>query len=133
MRRLCVFAILGLVAVALNANSGFARLPYRKQFEETYKDSKIVEAAKEAKCNVCHYGKTKKNRNDYGKALTKYLNADQYKKLYKTDKEALNKKIKEALKSVVKVKSTKGKTFGELIKAGQLPGTVPETEDEPAE
>jgi hypothetical protein len=103
--------------------SGHARPDYKKQFDATYKGSKISKAAEEAKCEVCHVGKDKKSRNDYGKALAKILSAKSYEAM-KGDKKALAKKVEEALKSVAAEKSPDGKTFGELIEAGVLPGKV---------
>ena len=67
------------------------------------------------KCAACHNGgDDKKKRNDYGKALAAALGEKDVK-----DPE----KIKAALDRAVKEKSgTDGKTFGDLIKEGKLPG-----------
>ena len=46
-----------------------ARPLYCKAFLAEY-SSKVPEA-KAAKCFICHVGKNKKNRNDYGKAIGK--------------------------------------------------------------
>ncbi|MFV1965486.1 MAG: hypothetical protein ACC628_08700 [Pirellulaceae bacterium] len=116
------------MAVVLNVRSSSAMPPFSKQFLETYKEAKIIEAAKKAKCNVCHFGKSKKNRNDFGKSLSKFITKADYKEL-KGDKEALKKKIEDAFKSSLKEKSDGGKTFGELIDTGTLPGTAPESEE----
>jgi uncharacterized coiled-coil DUF342 family protein len=129
MKQSLVCLVLGLVVASVTASATFARTEYRKQFLESYKEAKIAEAAEEAKCFVCHYGKTKKNRNDYGKALSKHLKADAYKEIRK-DKEALAKKVAEALEKVEKAKSVSGEEFGKLIKAGKLPGTAPEEDEE---
>ena len=131
MKNICVLAIASLTAlmvVVVQSGTANARPDYNKQFQETYKDSKVLEAAKKAKCNTCHFGKSKKNRNDFGMALSKHLNKDMYKARNK-DKEAFKKKIAEALKLVEKEKSTGGMLFGKLIEEGTLPGTAPE-EDE---
>jgi hypothetical protein len=119
-----IAALCGMLMLSVAVNVTFGRPDYRAQFEESYKSSKIGEALKEAKCNVCHYGTAKKNRNDYGVALSKLLTKDNYDQL-KNDKPALNKRIAEAIKKVAAEKSTSGKTFGELIEAGKLPGTPP--------
>jgi hypothetical protein len=121
--------MLGLLAAVVCANVAFARTEYRKQFLASYEESKIFEAATEAKCFVCHYGKSKENRNDYGTALSKHLDEDWYKE-NRRDKEALAKKVEEALKKAEKAKSVSGVEFGELIKQGKLPGTAPEEEEE---
>ncbi len=114
----------GMLMLAIGANIAFGRPPYKEQFEKTYKDSKIADATKEAKCGVCHFGKEKKNRNDYGTALSKILTEEKFKEL-KSKPEELTKSIQEALKKVTTEKSVSGKTFGELIEAGKLPGTAP--------
>ncbi len=67
------------------------------------------------KCNVCHYGATKKNRNDYGKAIAKALDGAKNVK----DKD----KVEDALKTAAKDKNAAGKTFGELLEANELPGS----------
>ncbi|MGB4739433.1 MAG: hypothetical protein WBH50_14645 [Fuerstiella sp.] len=61
--------------------------------------------------------KDKKKRNDYGVALTKTLGE-------KNVKDA--DKIKEALTKAEAEKNADGKTYGELIKAGELPGKAEE-------
>jgi hypothetical protein len=121
-----------LLAVALNGLSvhhADGRPDYKAQFEEHYKDSKVAEAAKVAKCNICHYGKSKKMRNDYGSALAKQLNPDLYKKLIR-DKKALAAKVDEVLESVEKEQSVSGVPFGKLIEDGKLPGTTPAGEEQ---
>lgn len=90
------------------------RPPYNKAFFEAYPENKEAAAlAANAKCTVCH-GADKKMRNDYGAALGKLIGA-------KNEKDEA--KIKEALKKVEGEKSgTEGKTFGDLLKGGKLPG-----------
>jgi len=111
-----------LVAAALAAavfvsgpDDADARPQYLKAFAVKYKN--LTSQAKKQKCNVCHYGKKKKNRNDYGEALMKHVGK-------KNQKDP--KKIDEALEKAAKEKKSKDKTFGDLIKAGKLPGTAPE-------
>ncbi len=64
-------------------------------------------------CAICHPGKSKKERNEYGMAINKLLK--------KTDKED-TKKIADSIKTTESEKNAAGKTFGELIQAGMLPG-----------
>jgi len=122
-------AMIGILLVA-GPNTADARPKYLKGFKKEYKDlvkklkkqSKAeTDKAKKKKlkvnCFVCHYGKKKKNRNDYGDAMGKALGK---KKVKEADL------IEKALKKIEKGKSSvKGKTFGDLIKAGKLPGTAP--------
>ncbi|WP_254509520.1 hypothetical protein [Anatilimnocola floriformis] len=91
------------------------RPQYNKAFFEGYPDNKEAAAlAANAKCTVCHGATDKKVRNDYAAALGKLVGA-------KNEKDET--KIKEALKKVEGEKSgTEGKTFGDLLKDGKLPG-----------
>lgn len=89
-----------------------ARPNYLKKFMGDYPK---VKEAEEKKCFVCH-GKDKKKRNNFGMALGKALDAE---KVMDDDK------IEEALKKVEKEDSkTEGKTFGDLLEAGELPGEL---------
>jgi hypothetical protein len=116
--------VFGVVAaglmVALSAQDSQARPKYFAEFKTAY--PKLEEQANEKKCNVCHIGATdKKTRNDYGKALHKGLGGDDVKNVMDAEK------IKEAIKKAEKEKSsTDGKTFGDLISSGKLPGKNPE-------
>ena len=129
MKRFALLFVACLVALAFNmlaTPTASARMEYKLQLEEITKNSKFADTIKEHKCNVCHYGKSKKNRNDFGKAVNKTMNEDAYKKLKaEENKEKLTKKIDEALKAAMKEKSPSGKTFGELIDAGELPAKNP--------
>jgi hypothetical protein len=105
-------------AVLCSSQVAQARPEYNKHFWEMYK-KEIGAQADAVKCNACHFGDVKKNRNDYGKAMHKALGEDQ-----KQVKDA--DKIKAALEKTAKEKSgTDGKTFGDLIKDGKLPGKNP--------
>lgn len=103
--------------------------PFKDEFEAKYvkpdsKDAKekaLAEAAASAKCNICHVGTSKKDRNVYGKALAELLDR-------KKDKDSKDK-IQAALDTVAAKKSkpddANAPTFGELIKEGKLPGGDP--------
>ena len=112
------FAVVGvcLLAIVAVSNNAFARPKYGAVMSATYpeltekhgKDGKLA-------CSVCHPTKSKKERNNYGAAVAKGL---------EKKNESDEAKIKEALKKAEKEKSaTEGKTFGDLIEAGELPGT----------
>jgi hypothetical protein len=125
MRKLCRCTVvlgalftLGLL-VATTPRPAQARPTYLGWWLETYPDvAKKNDVKTAVKCNVCHFGTSKKNRNDYGKAITKALAPK--KNLKKTDE---NKDLfNEALKTAAKQKSaTEGKSFGDLLDAGELP------------
>ncbi|HSG71386.1 MAG TPA: hypothetical protein VLA12_13280 [Planctomycetaceae bacterium] len=108
------FAVLGGLAVlGIYASSpeAEARPQYLKGFIGSY--PKLEEAANKAKCGICHEGETKKVRNAYGKALEKGLGDK------KNEKEV--EAIEAVLKKAAETKSEGGKTFGEMIAAGELP------------
>jgi len=114
----CGLLMAGLLVTA-TAQQAQARLPYLAWWTATYPDVAKKNDVKTLKCNVCHVGTaSKKNRNEYGKAIAKALAPK--KNLKKTDE---NKEIFETtLKTVAGQKSaTEGKTFGDLLDAGELP------------
>jgi hypothetical protein len=71
-----------------------------------------------AKCNVCHFGKSKKDRNAYGEALADLLDK-------KEDKDNVEK-IRASLEKVAGMEGPDGATFGDRMKAGKLPADAPE-------
>ncbi|REK19610.1 MAG: hypothetical protein DWQ37_00670 [Planctomycetota bacterium] len=128
MKKVCLLALVGLAAGILLARieSAHAVPPFKKEFETKYvkkspsspAEEALVVAVKKAKCNVCHKGKKKKDRNAYGDALAELL-----------DKKADAKntaKIQEALEKVSAMQSNpddpNSPTFGDLLKEGKLPG-----------
>lgn len=110
-------AVLGAVVAAAMLFAGEDRAQARPKYlgAFTKKYDKVAAQAKKVKCGVCHFGKSKKNRNDYGKALMKNVKKNEK----KVDK------INAALEKTESAKNAKGETFGSLIKAGKLPGTNP--------
>ena len=121
---LCGVAFLGVIFAA--AQTADARPQYFDTFKGQYQN--VMEANKQ-KCNVCHYGKSKKNRNNFGELFGKTLGQKNVPK----DKQ---EPVKEALTKVESEKSAvEGKTFGDLLKEGKLPaeGFEPKEEDSAAE
>jgi len=91
---------------------------YLKPNSSDPKDKAYTELVYNAKCFVCHEGKSKKSRNAYGRQLAELLDKD-------TDKDN-KQKIDEALDKVARMhidpKNVHSPTFGDLIAAGKLPG-----------
>lgn len=111
--------VAGAVAVAMFVMTGseaMARPKYVNVMNTTYPDlAKKAGTDGKLTCAVCHPKTDKKVRNNYGAAVGGKLE-----KKNETDEA----KIKEALTKAEGEKSaTEGKTFGDLIKAGELPGT----------
>ena len=124
------FPVLVGLAVAVAAGSAARPAFAIKQFFEEFKaiyvkpdstdasEKALAAAVETAKCNVCHAGKSKKERNAYGEALATLLDKKE---------DAKNvQKIKESLEKVAGMPSDAAKpdspTFGALIKEGKLPG-----------
>ena len=119
--------ISGLICVAVMAvlagsQVAQARPKYNTEFWKMYE--KEIGPLKDAtKCGACHVGDDKKKRNDYGKAMGEAIvNKDVGGSTEKGGEKDVEK-IKKALELAAKEKSgTEGKTFGDLIKEGKLPG-----------
>lgn len=104
---------------------------FKKAFDQRVtnvsKNAGLVAAAKEAKCNVCHYGKSKKMKNDFGKAMAKLLDKDDYKSTrIQAEPEKVKAEFDAAFKKLWATKNPKGVTYGALIEQGKLPGTITE-------
>lgn len=125
MKKVCMMFVLGCVAAALCASQASALPPFNKEWTAKYVDgngnAQFVEAVGTVKCNVCHAGKNKKDKNEYGKAVGKYLTKDGYNAI-KADTDAAKKYVEEGLAKAEADKAADGQTFGTLIKAGKLPG-----------
>lgn len=124
------YAVVAVVAVALvgggSAREAFAIKQFFEEFKAVYvkpesadpAEKALVAEVETAKCNVCHAGSSKKDRNAYGNALAERLN--------KKDDAKNVEKIKKALAEVAALPSDPAKsdspTFGALLKEGKLPG-----------
>ena len=127
MKKFVVTLLVGVFAFAVCLSSAQARPAYPNMVKETYKDQEAIVTKVQAadKCNFCHDpdSKSKKDHNPYGKFFKKHMPTDEFMKLKDpADKEKLAKKVAEALKATEADKHANGKTFGEVIKSGKLPG-----------
>jgi hypothetical protein len=109
-----------------SAREAFAIKQFFEEFKTMYvkpegtdpAEKSLVAEVESAKCNVCHMGTSKKERNAYGNALADRLDKKE---------DAKNvEKIKKALEEVAALPSDPAKadspTFGALLKEGKLPG-----------
>jgi len=129
MRRPALSGVAGLLVHALLVGPAAQPAKAVKQFRDAFiakyvkpdssdaKDKAFAAAVETAKCNLCHAGKSKKDRNPYGVALDELLDR-------KTDKDD-KAKIAAALDKAAEVKSDANDpgspTFGQLISDGKLP------------
>jgi len=125
LKKVCACAVLTAIVAAFSLPTASALPPinigWKAKYVEGNSNAKFVESAKTANCLVCH-GEEKKIRNDYGKAVGKYLTKAKITDLKNGgDNDALKKYIEEGLGKAEAEKSKGGKTYGELIKAGHLP------------
>jgi len=121
------FVLGAMVAVVVGAapRPAFAIKEFFDEFKAVYvkpdsadaNDKALVAEVETAKCNVCHVGSSKKERNSYGNALADLLDKKEDKKN--------QEKIRTALDTVAAMPSADGApTFGELLKQGKLPGAA---------
>jgi hypothetical protein len=121
MKKALLWLVAGTLVYGITLGTASARPKYKTEFDNLYVkegapqySEALVKALPDGKsnCNVCHVGKDKKVRNDYGKAVGKFTGKDQ--------KDVAM--IKEALEKAAAEKSG-STTFGNLIKEGKLPIT----------
>jgi hypothetical protein len=125
MKRVAFVAAVGFLLFIFLADSASALLPFSNEWKAKYvtgnANKEFVDAAAAAKCNVCHKGVSKKEHNEYGLALKKHITKKGYEAL-KDKPAAATKYIQDGLDAAEKEKNAAGRTFGELIKEGKLPG-----------
>ena len=133
MKKLLAVLLVAFLAVAIAPNNADAIPAFKKAFAQRVtnvsKDAKLVEAIKAAKCNICHYvdgdKKSKKQKNDFGVAMGKLLKKDNYKSTrIAAEPDKVKAEFDAAFEKLMATKNAKGKTYGELLKSGSLPGTV---------
>jgi hypothetical protein len=125
MKKVCVTVVFCLLAVAFCMQTATALPPFQKEWKAKYtpegsSNTKLVQAAETAKCNVCHMGTSKKDHNPYGQAVKKYLSKAKYNEI-KEDADAAKKYIDEGLTKAEGEKNAAGKTYGDVLKAGGIP------------
>ena len=117
------------VVVASSCRPAFAIKQFFDEFKAVYvkpdsndpAEKALAAAVETAKCNVCHMGMNKKDRNAYGNALAELLDK-------KEDAKNMEK-IRQSLEKVAGMPSDPAKSdspkFGDLIKQGKLPAPNP--------
>ena len=121
MKKVCACLVLLVAGLVWSMQSASALPPFNKEWVAKYNPGDKNAAFAEAKCNVCHAGESKKMKNEYGKAVGKYLTKAKYNEI-KEDETAAKKYIAEGLQKAEGEKGGAGKSYGELLKAGKLPG-----------
>jgi hypothetical protein len=136
MKRSIIYLAVGCAACVLyfgrTAPQASADKAFKDEFVALYvkadsdkdQDKEFAAAVEKAKCNICHVGKIRKNRNNYGKALAELLS----RKTDTEDKEKIQAAIKKIEAKHSDPKDDKSPTFGELIRSGKLPGGEPKSQ-----
>jgi hypothetical protein len=135
MRSLCSLALVGFV-LSFMAPEALAILPFYKAWEAEYlanhPDKEYVALVKKPanRCFVCHVGKKRSHRNEYGALMEADLD---WKKDAK-DKEKIIAAIKKATESHVDPADESSETFADRIAASKFPGgDLEEMKKDPAE
>ena len=117
--RLALLLGLGCVLAIGTARPALAIKQFQEEFVSLYapEGSPLAAEVERVKCDVCHVGKDKKERNVYGQALDERLD----KKADKNDKEKIRKMLEEVAALPSDPAKPDSPTFGDLIKAGKLP------------
>ena len=125
MKNVGIGVLAWAVVLVLVAGPAWAIPPLKKAFDDKYGANEVIKTASaEQKCNVCHYGNSKKNMNDYGAALKKLLKKDDYKpERLQAEADKVKAELNAALTKVEAEKSKDGEAFGDRLKVGKLPGT----------
>lgn len=99
--------------------------PFQRGFEERYVAAigpEFGQAVAVAKCDLCHAGTSKKQRNEYGQALDRVLDKERFTfERLKADPLGARRELLAALKSVEDKRASDGQTFAQRISAGLLP------------
>jgi hypothetical protein len=95
------------------------QIEFKKDYIDSLKDKKFAEEMNKAdvKCLVCHQGKQKKNRNDFGKVVSKFLTKKDAK-----DKDKIAAGLKKSLAMHVDPKNDKSETYMDRLMASKWPG-----------
>jgi len=122
---LILSAVIAVSAWLACGDAAQAKPPYKLQWEAKYvkknstvpAEQALATAAEAAKCNICHVGKSKKDRNAYGKELAKFLMKGDEKDVAKIQKALADVEVMHS-----KADDPTSPTFGDLMKQGKLPG-----------
>lgn len=124
MKRLIPLLIVCLgIAPPASAISLFTK-HWKGHYLDGNPNADFVTEARRVGCYICHVKAQdkKKVRNEYGNALSKYLDAEDFPKDWvEQNPEEAKKRIIEAFKKVEQELSGDERKFGEKIEAGDLP------------
>jgi len=124
MKRFAIlFGCFAFLTSPVLATSDFSKQWKAKYYNDNENDD-FRKMVRTQACYICHVYKEdkKKVRNEYGKAIHKFLKAEDYPKEWiKENPEEFKKKVYEGLEKAGELKSTDGKTFAEKLKNNEKP------------
>lgn len=135
MKRLvALFGCLMFFASPALATSTFSKVWKDKYIDKEEMSEETYREFRKAGCYICHVRKhpdKKEARNEYGRAVHKFLQEEDFPKDWvKENEEEATKMILAGFKKANELKSEDGKKFGEKIEAGKLPAVDMEYEGE---
>ena len=126
MKRLAIlFSCLFALSTGASATSDFNKVWKAEYTKGDDVDADFKKVARKAGCFVCHVkGEKKTSRNEYGTAVSEFLNKDDFPKEYiRASPDEAKAKILEGIKKANDKKSADGRKFGEKLEANELPAT----------
>ena len=131
MKNIATILAVTVITLVTSVEKAQAIPAFAKAFTERYvntsKNADFVASVKEARCNLCHFGTSKKNKNDFAKAMAKTFKKTNYSSTrVREEAQTVKKEFDEGFKKILAEKNPSGKTYKSLIDAGMLPGTVEE-------
>ena len=126
--------IFSLLLVVGSSTDAWAIREFKKAFKERYvrtsEHAQLETHFKKVGCYTCHIkGEKKEARNDYGEALSQFIEGDAGERLKaakqdnrrKEELAAVEAELQQAFEQVEKLKHPCGETYGEIIASGRLP------------
>ena len=123
-----------IISMSFAASTTRAIPPLFEQFAAKYvgenpttdEEKAFAESVKTTKCNICHMGNSKKERNRFGAELAKLLKKDELKPKLENAPEDAKKEIHAAFDEVAELPydaaTENSPTFGQVLSLKRLPG-----------
>lgn len=124
MNRIVLACLMSAVVSSPALAIGLFNKVWLEHYVTDNSDETFVKVARGAGCYLCHVkGEDKKKvRNEYGRALAQYLDAEDFSKDWvDANPEEAKRKIIEAFEKVEEELASDDRKFGQKIGAGELP------------
>lgn len=124
MSRIVFVFLISLAATSPAVSIELFHEHWKEHYLTDNSNQPLAEFAKRAGCYICHVKGQKKQggHNEYGKALSQYLNAKDFTKEWvEANPEEAKRRIVEAFQNVEEDLAADGRKYGEAIHAAVLP------------